>query len=236
MTQQEIEFARWCVANDIHRFYVWGRWKQVRQQVLDMDHNECQRCREQHKYTAATTVHHVNYVKRHPEMALDIWYEWHGVRKRNLISLWSSIYDLLLYIKDKEKAKPLEDIQQDLDIIEYSCRKYADVDDEEISMENEQISRAEHEEFCKRIEAEDNRQNRRIEILENSVQQLQELVTSVQTLANNMENMVKEQGQQSARLEALESRDGEKWRTVTSYLLTAILGIAVGIIAKQFGI
>lgn len=100
---------------------------------------------------------------------------------------WSSIYDLLLYIKDKEKAKPLEDIQQDLDIIEYSCRKYADVDDEEISMENQQISRAEHEEFRKRIEAEDNRQNRRIEILENSVQQLQELVTSVQTLANNME-------------------------------------------------
>lgn len=149
---------------------------------------------------------------------------------------WSSIYDLLLYIQDKEKAKPLEDIQQDLDIIEYSCRKYADVDDEEISMENEQISRAEHEEFRKRIEAEDNRQNRRIEILENSVQQLQELVTSVQTLANNMENMVKEQGQQSARLEALELRDGEKWRTVTSYLLTAILGIAVGIIAKQFGL
>lgn len=34
---------------------------------------------------------------------------------------WSSIYDLLLYIQDKEKAKPLEDIQQDLDIIEYSC-------------------------------------------------------------------------------------------------------------------
>lgn len=112
---------------------------------------------------------------------------------------WSSIYDLLLYIQDKEKAKPLEDIQQDLDIIEYSCRKYADV-------------------------------------LENSVQQLQELVTSVQTLANNMENMVKEQGQQSARLEALESRDGEKWRTVTSYLLTAVLGIAIGIIAKQFGL
>ena len=149
---------------------------------------------------------------------------------------WSSIYDLLLYIQDKEKAKPLEDIQQDLDIIEYSCRKYADVDDEEISMENEQISRAEHEEFRKRIEEEDNRQNRRIEILENSVQQIQELVTSVQTLANNMENMVKEQGQQSTRLEALESRDGEKWRTVTSYLLTAILGIAVGIIAKQFGL
>lgn len=103
-------------------------------------------------------------------------------------------------------------------------------------MENELITRAEHEEFCKRIEAEDNRQNKRIEIMENNVQQLQELVASVQTLATNMENMVKEQGQQSARLEALEARDGEKWRTVTSYLLTAVLGIAIGIIAKQFGL
>lgn len=87
MTQQEIEYARWCVANDIHKFYVWNRWKQVRHQVLKMDHNECQRCKEHHKYTPATTVHHVNYVKKHPEMALDICYEWHGVRKRNLISL-----------------------------------------------------------------------------------------------------------------------------------------------------
>ena len=103
-------------------------------------------------------------------------------------------------------------------------------------MENEPITRAEHEEFFKRIEAEDKRQNRRIEKLENNVQQLQDLVSSVKTLANNMENMVMEQGQQSARLEALEARDGEKWRTVTSYLLTAVLGIAIGIIAKQFGL
>ena len=130
--------------------------------------------------------------------------------KLQIISrLWSTIYDLKL--KQKSEAE----IDQDLDILEYECRKYADVDDEEIEMDNEVITRAEHEEFRKRIEAEDNRQNRRIEILE---------------------NMVKEQGQQSARLEALESRDGEKWRTVTSYLLTAILGIAVGIIAKQFGL
>lgn len=50
-----------------------------------MDHSECQRCREHHKYTPATTVHHVNYVRKHPDMALEIWYEWHGVRKRNLV-------------------------------------------------------------------------------------------------------------------------------------------------------
>lgn len=39
-----------------------------------MDHSECQRCREHHKYTPATTVHHVNYVRKHPDMALEIDY------------------------------------------------------------------------------------------------------------------------------------------------------------------
>ncbi len=52
-----------------------------------MDHRECQRCKAKKIYTKATTVHHVNYVKKHPDMALEIWYEWHGVRKRNLVSL-----------------------------------------------------------------------------------------------------------------------------------------------------
>ena len=107
MTQQETEFVRWCVANDIHRFYVWTRWKQVRQQVLKMDHNECQRCREHHRYTAATTVHHVNYVKRHPEMALDIWYEWHGVKKRNLISLCHECHEAVHGYRKPQKQEPL---------------------------------------------------------------------------------------------------------------------------------
>ena len=84
MTQQEIEYVQECIRTDIHSFYVWGKWKAVRRKVLQMDHGECQRCKAKKKYTKATTVHHVNYVKRHPDLALEIWYEWHGVRKRNL--------------------------------------------------------------------------------------------------------------------------------------------------------
>lgn len=59
--------------------------------------------------------------------------------KLQIISrLWSTIYDLKL--KQKSEAE----IDQDLDILEYECRKYADVDDEEIEMDNEVITRAEH--------------------------------------------------------------------------------------------
>lgn len=97
------------------------------------------------------------------------------------------------------------------------------------------ITRAEHEEFVKRMEDEDRRQNRRIEILEESVQQFTSLTASVEKLALNMENMLKEQEAQGNRLEALEDRDGEKWRTVTSYVMTTVIGIMIGYIFTLLG-
>lgn len=79
-----------------------------------MDHNECQRCRENHKYTPATTVHHVNYVKKHPDMALDIWYEWHGMKKRNLVSLCHDCHEAVHgYRKPKNQQKPLTEERWD---------------------------------------------------------------------------------------------------------------------------
>ena len=74
-------------------------------------------------------------------------------------------------------------------------------------MEGEFISRAEHEEFRRsmdaehqRLEDENIRQNRRLEILEETVKQIAKISTSVEKLALNMENMVKEQISQGERL------------------------------------
>lgn len=97
------------------------------------------------------------------------------------------------------------------------------------------ITREEHDEFCKRMEAEHHRQNRRIELLENSVQQIDSLATSVEKLALSLQSMVKEQEQQGRRLEVLENRDGEMWRKIVGYLITATLGIVVGYVFKQIG-
>ncbi|MCD8239399.1 MAG: hypothetical protein LUC92_08705 [Clostridiales bacterium] len=97
------------------------------------------------------------------------------------------------------------------------------------------ISRAEHNEFCKRIEEENARQDKRIALLEENVKQYSALAASVEKLAVNMENMLKEQEKQGKRLEALESRDGEMWRKVTAYIITAIIGIVIGYIFTQIG-
>lgn len=98
------------------------------------------------------------------------------------------------------------------------------------------ISREEHEEFRRRLEAENKRVNARLNKLEENVQQIGALTVSIEKLATNMENMAKEQRDQGERLESLEDRDGAMWRTVSSYIATAIVGAVVAFILANIGI
>lgn len=98
------------------------------------------------------------------------------------------------------------------------------------------ITRAEHEEFRRRMEEEHSRVNKRLELLEENTEKLNKLNTSIEKLAVNMESMLKEQVQQGKRLSVLENRDGEKWRSVVGYIITLVIGLAVGYIATAIGI
>lgn len=95
------------------------------------------------------------------------------------------------------------------------------------------ITRVEHEEFARRMEDEHGRQNKRIELLEESMQKQNALLSSIEKLAVNMESMQKELTKQGERLEVLESRDGEMWRKVTGYVITTIIGAVLGFIFTQ---
>lgn len=105
------------------------------------------------------------------------------------------------------------------------------------------ITRAEHEVFTelmhsenKRLSEENDRQNKRLENLENNSKQLTTLATAVEKLALSIENMAKEQVSQGERLETLESRDGEKWRQVTGYAITTLISLVLGYIFAHLGI
>ncbi len=97
------------------------------------------------------------------------------------------------------------------------------------------ITRAEHEEFRRRLEEENQRQDKRIALLEENVRQMGALTTSVERLAVSMESMVKEQEKQGKRLEVLEGRDGEMWRKIVGYVATAVISITIGFIFAQIG-
>lgn len=98
------------------------------------------------------------------------------------------------------------------------------------------ITRAEHEEFRRRMKDENKRQDARLEALEASVKEIQSLANSVASLAGSMERMTKEQEKQGKRLESLEQRDGEMWRKVVGYAITAAVGIVLGFLFRQIGI
>ena len=91
-------------------------------------------------------------------------------------------------------------------------------------MDDPYISRAEHEEFSRRLAEENKRQDKRIEMLEEN-----------ERLATSVEDMVKEQEKQGKRLEVLEGRDGEMWRKVVGYIITAVIGIVIGFVFHQIG-
>lgn len=100
----------------------------------------------------------------------------------------------------------------------------------------EYILKEVHEEFAKRVDEENTRQNHRITLLENSVSQLTQITSAVERLATNMEHMAKEQQTQGERLKVLEDRDGDMWRKIVSYSVTAILSIILGFLASRLGL
>lgn len=98
------------------------------------------------------------------------------------------------------------------------------------------ISRAEHEEFSRRMEDEHKRISRRLSDIEGSVREIGELTASVRQLAESVKDMAKTQEKQGERLGELENRDGEMWRKVSSYVLTTIIGAILTFVMMQIGI
>ena len=97
------------------------------------------------------------------------------------------------------------------------------------------ITRHEHEEYVKRMEQAHKGMNARIKDLEGEVKEITDLTISINNLALSVDSMAKEQKKQGEQLESLKARDGERWRTVTAYVITAVIGILIGFVFKQLG-
>ena len=104
----------------------------------------------------------------------------------------------------------------------------------------ESISREEHNEFARRMEAENKRiedenarQNYRIENLEDTVleltsRQIAALTAAIERLTVNVGTIVDEQKKFGARLSALEDQDGKKWRAAVIKAIEVVIAAGVG--------
>lgn len=102
-------------------------------------------------------------------------------------------------------------------------------------MSDSPIMRAEHEEFVRRMEEEHKRQNKRLDLLEKQTEQITDIAMSTKELAISVKQMAEEQREQGNKLEKLEGRDGEMWRKVVGYVITAAIGILIGFVFRQIG-
>ena len=52
------------------KFYKSKEWRKKRKEIIRRDNKECQKCKDRGSYHKAETVHHIKYLKDHPELAL----------------------------------------------------------------------------------------------------------------------------------------------------------------------
>lgn len=89
------------------------------------------------------------------------------------------------------------------------------------------VTKAVHDEFARRVDEENNRQNKRIEIIEVKQSQISELVVSVKVLAANVENIAKEINEQGLRLKEIEGKPAKRWEQLIGYVISALVTAAI---------
>lgn len=89
------------------------------------------------------------------------------------------------------------------------------------------VTRAVHDEFARRVDEENSRQNKRIEIIEVKQSQISELVVSVKVLAANVENIAKEINEQGLRLKEIEEKPTKRWEQLVGYVISALVTAAI---------
>lgn len=96
----DIPLAEWIRSlirdGEVYKFYKTDDWLELRDDVMRDAHNECQHCLRKGKYTRAEMVHHINEVRKRPDLALTrefidpITKE----KRTNLVALCNSCHEL----------------------------------------------------------------------------------------------------------------------------------------------
>lgn len=92
-----------------------------------------------------------------------------------------------------------------------------------------------HKEFADKIEREDDRQNKRIAMLEESMKQIYTLNTSVEKIAMSIETLTTEIGEQNKRLKAIEDKPAQNWDKLLWLVGGAVVSGVIAFIIKQIG-
>ena len=92
---------------------------------------------------------------------------------------------------------------------------------------SEDMTRNEIETLFGRVNDENNRQNKRLDRLEEQGEKLTELIASVREIALSIKGMQEEQAKQGERLAAIEQEPAEQWKAVVKTVVTVLITAAI---------
>ena len=102
-------YIRQLIREDkLYKFYKSDEWRKLRERVLEDNHYECQQCIRKGRYTKAATVHHINEVRKRPDLALSRTYRDQDGVHDNLMPLCNACHNkehkkLEKYIEEQHK-------------------------------------------------------------------------------------------------------------------------------------
>lgn len=105
--RNEDELEEWIrhliSVKQVNKFYKSPSWIKVKGEVLQEQKHSCQECLKVGKITKTNTVHHVQFVRKHPRLALSKYYTHKGKQYRNLIAVCPECHNKLHPEKIKKK-------------------------------------------------------------------------------------------------------------------------------------
>lgn len=109
--------------NELWRFYKTKEWMSLKESVLKENNYECAECKRHGRITRydttpdgkrklISTVHHVQFVRKHPELALSRYYYYDGKRYDNLLPVCKACHNKLHPEKRHGKSKTFTNIER----------------------------------------------------------------------------------------------------------------------------
>lgn len=95
MTQDQLEVWIKQLLKDgrLDKFYQSKEWRKLSDTVMKENNYECQECKKKGLHVKARSVHHVQWVWKHPRLALSKSYEYKGATYANLIPLCENCHN-----------------------------------------------------------------------------------------------------------------------------------------------
>lgn len=95
MTEDELEkYIQKLISQDkLYKFYKLKEWRKLSDAIMKENNYECQKCKARGIHTTARSVHHVQWVRKHPRLALSRTYMLEGKEYKNLIPLCEACHN-----------------------------------------------------------------------------------------------------------------------------------------------